>query len=356
MAKGSPYLRNCWYVIAVTDELANRESLSRTIMGEPILLFKDQDGTWSALADSCPHRFAPLSRGSCTDGVITCAYHGLSFNASGKCIRNPHGPISGALSVKSYPVRAHGPLIWIWMGDAVDVDPSRIARYDWTEDNSHHLGMGYIHGAAHYELMTDNILDLSHIEFLHPLLGSEAVSLAKVDVTTVDDRVITTRHIRSEELSGPLAATYRTGGAKVDRELRVEWQPPSLMELTVTVRPLVPQGSEPRGSHTLHLFTPETENSTHYFFVSGMDREATTPDVAAGFRAALEAVFLNEDKPMIDAQQRRIGIGTDIMDRRPALLSIDRAPALARRCLQRLIEEECGVRRDASAHESSGVR
>lgn len=86
-----------------------------------------------------------------------------------------------------------------------------------------------------------------------------------------------------------------------------------------------------------------------------MDRQATTPDVAEKFRAALEAVFLNEDKPMIDAQQRRIGTNTDIMDRRPALLPIDRAPALARRCLQRLIEKEGGVRRGAPAHISGCV-
>lgn len=89
---------------------------------------------------------------------------------------------------------------------------------------------GILHGEVNHELMVDNILDLSHIKVLHPALGSDAVSRAKVKVETTDGRIVTTRHIKGEQLSEGLARSYCTGGATVDRELRVAWQAPSLLE------------------------------------------------------------------------------------------------------------------------------
>lgn len=340
MSESSAFLRNCWYVAAIADEIEGMARFARTILDEPVLLMKDSAERWHAIRDRCPHRFAPLSAGACADGHVTCAYHGLTFDTSGACVHNPHGPVTSTLSVPSYPVRQSGPLLWIWMGDAALAKKTPIPSYPWTIDGSHFVGMGHIHGLAHYELMTDNILDLSHIEFLHPVLGSEAVSKAKVEVESGDDSVVAIRHMRNEHLSDPLAGTYRTNGVLVDRELRVEWRAPALMELTVTIQPLEPDIALARGSRTLHLFTPETENTTHYFYVSGMDCERTPPEIARGFRDTLERVFLLEDKPMIDAQQARIGVGNDIMDLGPAMLAIDKAPVLARRRLRKLIEQE----------------
>lgn len=340
MVEMGKYLRNCWYVAALADELNGQDMLARKILNEPVLLMKDEQDQWSAISDRCPHRFAPLNRGKVGFGTVTCAYHGLAFNTKGACTHNPHGPITAALSVKSYPIRLVGPLLWIWMGDpamAADVAPP---AYDWSVDGSHAIGMGYIHGLAHYELMSDNIMDLSHIEFLHPLLGSEAVSKAKVDVTTQGDQIVATRRMTYETLSEPLARTYRTDGERVNRELRGEWRAPALMELTVTVQPLQSVGTPPRGSRTLHLFTPETELSTHYFYVCGMEKDTTPPDIVVGFRQALERVFLTEDKPMIDAQQAIIGFDADIMDLHPAMLAIDKAPVMVRRQMQKLIALE----------------
>lgn len=337
------FLRNCWYVGALIDELDGRESFARTILNEPVLLIRSEAGEWHAISDRCPHRFAPLSAGTCAKGRVACAYHGLTFDTNGTCVHNPHGPVTSALSVRSYPVRMAGPLLWIWMGDPALAERTALPAYPWTTDGSHVIGMGHIHGLAHYELMTDNIMDLSHIEFLHPVLGSEAVSKAKVEVETRDNCVIATRRMRNEFLSEPLARTYRTGGTAVDRELRVEWQAPALMELTVIIQPLEPAGVPARGSRTLHLFTPETASTTHYFYVSGMDRASTPPEIATAFRNTLERVFMLEDKPMIDAQQGRIGHGNDIMDLKPTMLGIDKAPVTVRRRLRKLIEDEAKV-------------
>lgn len=338
--KGREFLTNAWYVIALGDEIAKGERLTRTILDLPLMLWRDAEGDLAVLLDRCPHRMAPLSMGRFDQGTVRCAYHGLAFDRTGRCIGNPHGPVTSALHGLSFPVEECGPLVWVWMGDAGLASATPVPAYPSLNPDRFHMGSGYIQGQANYQLMVDNILDLSHIEFLHPALGTEAVSRAKVDVETIDERVITTRHMVSEMLPEGLARTYFTGCSMVSRELRVEWQAPSLLELRVTIVPNDPKNNEPRGSVTLHLFTPETAKSTHYFYICSLSREQFSDEAKNAFCSTLQRVFNDEDKPMIDAQQHRIGWDREIADLRPALLAIDKAPILARRRLAKLIAEE----------------
>ena len=75
------YLRNAWYVAAWSDDLAEGKLLARTIMKEPIVLYRRADGSPAALHDRCPHRFAPLSMGKIVHGdAVQCPYHGLEFD------------------------------------------------------------------------------------------------------------------------------------------------------------------------------------------------------------------------------------------------------------------------------------
>ena len=101
------YLRNAWYVAAWSDDLADGQLLGRTILKEPIVLYRKSDGHVAALQDRCPHRFAPLHMGKIVKGdFVQCPYHGLEFNSSGACVLNPHGTknIPPRARVRSYPV------------------------------------------------------------------------------------------------------------------------------------------------------------------------------------------------------------------------------------------------------------
>lgn len=89
------FLRNTWYLVAWSGELTPDTMLSRTVLERPLLLTRDADGRPVALDDRCPHRFAPLSRGRFDGRTITCGYHGLEFDTSGACVRNPHGAGGG---------------------------------------------------------------------------------------------------------------------------------------------------------------------------------------------------------------------------------------------------------------------
>src|SRR5687767_3022712 len=126
------YLRNCWYMAGWSKRLARGEVIARTILDEPMALFRDLDGEVGAVQDRCPHRFAPLSAGKVSDGgVLVCGYHGLGFDRSGACALNPHGPILRAARITSWPlIERHG-IIWIWMGDAGACDPASIPDFSW---------------------------------------------------------------------------------------------------------------------------------------------------------------------------------------------------------------------------------
>lgn len=281
----SAYLFGAWYVAAFSTEVGEGALFGRTILERPVLLFRDKAGAIAAISDRRPHRFAPLHRGFLDVGRVRCGYHGLGFDRSGACVVNPHG------------------------------------------------------STAHYELMSDNVLDLSHVEYLHPALGAEAVGRAKVEVVQGEDGLTTTLRTTDEVLPTGLAAVYQAGDQRVDRTMRVAWQAPATMLLEVTVEPAAGSGTWRRGSQTLHIFTPETAGSTHYFYVGCMSRSTATQALADQFLAALGRAFVNEDKPMIEAQQAMVGT-LDIMDCHPALFPINKASIIARRALARLIAEQ----------------
>ncbi|WP_332796158.1 aromatic ring-hydroxylating dioxygenase subunit alpha [Sphingomonas sp. LB3N6] len=337
----APFAVNAWYVAGFSTEIDAGALVGRKIVGLPVLLFRQVDGRPAAIGNRCPHRFAPLSMGTLCGNSVRCAYHGLAFDASGRCVHNPHGSgaLPASLSVPAYPVEERCGLLWVWPGDPASADRTTIPAYDGLNPAGFHIGFGYIHGRANYELMSDNILDLSHIEFLHPSLGTPEVSRAKVEVTQGDGTVTTTRHMKDEMLPEGIARVYRVGGRRVNRSLRVTWYAPANLVLTVTVD--TADDAEPwqSGSQTLHLFTPETTSSSHYFFVASVARDRVDAETASLFFANLQRVFTTEDKPMIDAQQAMIG-DADLSDLKPALLPVDKAAVLARRELARRIAAE----------------
>ncbi len=335
------FLHQAWYVAAWAHEMRGVPSLGRTLLNEPVLLFPDRDGRIVAIGGRCPHRFAPLSMGRAEAGVVRCGYHGLAFDATGRCVHNPHsnGKPPAALAVRRYPLEERDGLLWIWMGTPGAADSSRIPRYESLDPSRHAIGHGYLHGNAHYQLMTDNILDLSHIEFLHPTLGTDAVSRAQVEVTQSQDRIISTRRMTNERLPDGLARVYRTGRDLVNRTMSVEWQAAANLVLTITVEPADHSKHWQTGSQSLHLFTPETWTTTHYFYSGSRAYDIEDAALTAQFMAALGKAFSTEDKPMIEAQQKMIG-SCDLMTLRPALLPIDQASVRARRILEKRIDAE----------------
>ena len=341
------YLKNAWTVAGLASELPPGQLLARQLLNEHVVLWRSADGQPHALIDRCPHRFAPLSMGRITaDGnAVQCPYHGLSFDTTGHCAHNPHGDGTRpkAAVVQRFPLVEQWGLLWIWMGDPARADAALIPDFSCLDPVHSHVAMGYLHVQANYLLEVDNILDLSHIEFLHPgSLGTEAIKQARTAVQQDGHSVWSLRQTVDEVLPDFLYHAFDVPhGQRVDRWIDVRWDAPSSLLLLGGTTPTGQPRSEGRQAPIAHFFTPETWTTTHYFFAVAFDKQrwADGAHRAPAVTAAVRAPFLNEDLPMLAAQQSHIG-DADFWSLNPVLLPSDAPGVRARRLLQSLLTRE----------------
>src|SRR6266571_714232 len=114
-------LRRYWQPIAVARELTDEQPTKFVrILGEDLVLFKDQSGNVGLLADHCSHRGASLLYGRVEERGIACAYHGWLYDTAGNCLECPAEPAGSMfhLTVKhrAYPVQQHYGMYWAYLG------------------------------------------------------------------------------------------------------------------------------------------------------------------------------------------------------------------------------------------------
>lgn len=336
-----PYLRNAWYAAAWEEEVTATKLLARTILDQPVALYRDEAGSPIALADRCPHRYAPLSKGKVVEGVVECPYHGLRFGSTGACVHNPHGPIPKAAQVAAFPLLEKFGLVWIWMGNRETADPARLPDFSVIADHKHRaIVKGYLRVPAYYELITDNLLDLSHAQFIHTFIGNpDSNKRNRFEMKQVDDTVWAYNSMPGEPLTPLFKSMWKSSSPVGDRRANMRWDPPSHLLLDVGFTECGRPTSEGPSMPSAHLLTPETGRSTHYFWVAARDRELDDAALSEKIRAGIDAAFRLEDEPIIVDCQARMG-GAELMSLHPVLLTTDAAAVRARRLLSTLIVQE----------------
>jgi phenylpropionate dioxygenase-like ring-hydroxylating dioxygenase large terminal subunit len=348
--------RNAWYTASWSKDLQDAPR-AQTILGDDLVLFRDASGAPAALEDRCCHRAAPLSRGQVVDGTLRCGYHGLKFDAAGSCVEVPvQTHIPAGARVKSYPVCEKWNVVWIWMGDPALADPAKITPLPWLDDPAWKVTPGYLHLQANGQLLVDNLLDFSHVSYLHPntLAGDPREATTPVRTERQADGIRVGRWMIDFQ-PPPLFAKAGDIAGNCDRWQFANWRAPSLVFMDVGVAPTgtgAPEGDRSRGISlwSTHMITPETETTCHYRF--GFARNFATDDQAMSdllFNGAL-TTFL-EDKAMIEAQQRKIKGGAldGLVD-----ISADAAQLQARRILRELVLAE-SVGRSATPVQHAGT-
>lgn len=338
-------LKNIWYVAAWADQVPAGGTLSRKILNQAILFFRDKDGRAVALRDRCPHRYAPLHAGTLNDGVIQCGYHGLQFNSEGACIFNPHGDgmIPPNARVESFPVEERHEALWIWMGEKALADTALIPDFSAVLNDDNTVVRHYLQPQANYELMVDNLLDLGHTAYLHPdSLGSEAI-INSIRQTRVEGNTIVDELWAPDGAAPPMAQFLfeKFRGVNVDHWLQSTWYAPGLI---AGVAGYAPAGSNREGAEMLpglHWLTPETDTTCHYFAALGRNFRRDDAQLDAIIDAGVMKAFSQEDMPMVADIQREWDIAEAANEElRPVVLSTDRAAILARRTLRKLIQAE----------------
>lgn len=335
------FVRNTWYAAGWSEEIS-RKLLSRTFLNEPVLLYRKEDGAPCAIADLCPHRFIPLSMGKLVGDTVECAYHGLAFNCAGECVDNPHGTgiIPKAARVKSYPLTEQYGLVWIWMGDPEKADPDKIPDYRWLTDTSNYRqAHGTIKLEANYLLVMDNLTDLSHAGFVHEQsLEPRELARASYEVTEADGEIWTKQFVPSMAIP-PLFTIVKGFRGVMDHWLEMRCVPPGCMLTFYGVTQPGKSREEGWGTYNPNIITPETDSTTHYFWATARDFDLDDEEMTRQFEIGAGAAFENEDRPVIEAQQKVLA-GRDLMDLKPVLLQNDQGSGRARRIIARRINEE----------------
>jgi vanillate O-demethylase monooxygenase subunit len=342
------FLRNAWYCVGFPEQLVPGAVRSITVLDEPLALFRDAAGTFSILADRCSHRFARLSGGKVIDGVIECPYHGLRFDAQGRCALNPHGDgrVPQAASIRAYPALERHGALWVWMGDPARADPALLPDFAMIEERP---GWTRVHDQlrvrANYQLVIDNLLDLSHVAYLHPFLASREPPPPEFRVHIRLDQaghtVTAINELSSAPTNGLFGMLWERAEAPKHMDMRanMRWQPPSTLYLDTGATYVGAPRDEGPTIETIHWLTPETETTTHYFWVATRDRWVGNAAISEQVRAGIDGAFRGEDEPMIEAIQRQMG-DRDFFEMKPVMLSTDGPAVRARRVLMQLIEGE----------------
>jgi phenylpropionate dioxygenase-like ring-hydroxylating dioxygenase large terminal subunit len=334
----APWLRNCWYQAAWLNELGTDGLVERTILDRPLLLFRDANGASKAILNRCPHRFAPLSAGSIKSGIVRCGYHGLAFDGSGRCVDNPHGAITSALCVPAFPAVERHQAIWVWMGSG-PADPSGIPDLSFIDETPETARIyGYLPTAANYQLLTDNIMDLSHADYLHPTSLGGMMTNAKSS-TKEQNGEVTVDWLSESCVPPPAFYSMVPPPSRADIWTQVIWNAPAVMVLGTGATEAGTPRSLTNVAITLHNMTPAGVTSSHYFFCSTRKFKVDDAQFNSMIGELITNAFRTEDKPMLEKQQASMGT-PDLFSLKPVLLNIDAGAVRARRILRRLIELE----------------
>lgn len=178
-------LRSYWQPVALVDEfdprldprMAQRPVKAVRVLGQDLVLFKDQAGQWGLLDRDCPHRGADLSFGRHEGNGLRCPFHGWKFDATGRCLETPAEPTGSKLCERvrqrNYPVMEKSGILFGWFGEAGKAPP--FPAFDcFTAPGTHTFafkGLWHCNWLQAFEVG----IDPAHPSFLHRFLSDESL-------------------------------------------------------------------------------------------------------------------------------------------------------------------------------------
>jgi phenylpropionate dioxygenase-like ring-hydroxylating dioxygenase large terminal subunit len=338
------FIRNLWYVAAWSHDVPAGKPVASDVIGEPVVLYRRGGGALVALEDRCPHRHAPLSLGRVEGDDLRCMYHGLRFGPDGSCVEVPGtATVPPRLHARTLPVVERWGWVWVWPGDPAQADPARVPRAFGLDDPEWDYRSGGFEYEADYELLNDNLCDLSHLDFVHETtLGRSTGAKWSTDhprIDAEDDGLRIERWFRDHPIMSGRSE-------HVDTWSSYRYVLPGLFLLTTQAFPVgTAQASgfgAPDAKPIFHRIdqqsvTPIGVGRTRYLWALGLPRAIATPAFVDGVYRVTKTSF-EEDKRMIEAQQslwKRTA-----PEQKRAALPQDQAPAMFRRMIaQRLAQE-----------------
>jgi phenylpropionate dioxygenase-like ring-hydroxylating dioxygenase large terminal subunit len=338
----SYFPREQWYVAAYSHEVGD-DLFARTICNEPVVLYRTGDGTAVALNDRCVHRRFPLSQGSRDGDLLICGYHGFTYDPSGTCVAVPgQTRIPRTARVPAYHLVEQDSLIWIWIGDGEPAPESSIPRAPWLDSPGWVSVRGMEPLKARHSLLADNLLDLSHETYLHAgYIGTPEVAATPITTEVDEEAGVVRVSRRMKDVECPPFYAESTGiEGRIDRWQDIEYRPPCLYLLHSRI---APTGVEPGPSgdpdafhaEILYALTPETDTSTHDFWMVARDFALDSEEVSR-FLADNNRTVVLQDVDALNLLEEVIA--TEPPGFRELSINIDTGGLAARRLLAKQAE------------------
>jgi phenylpropionate dioxygenase-like ring-hydroxylating dioxygenase large terminal subunit len=211
-------LRRYWQPAALAEELGpevagDRPVVPVTLLGEDLLVFRDEVGRLGLIGRHCPHRGVDLTFGRLEDGGLRCPLHGWLLDVDGRCLETPAEPETSTfhtrVSHRSYPVREHNGVVWAYLGPD---EPPPLPGLDAFAAPASHVfafkGMWHCNWLQAHEVG----IDPAHAAFLHRFLDEDTETLPGEDYgqqfrDTVADSGVTVAKLMREASAPSLTAS-----------------------------------------------------------------------------------------------------------------------------------------------------
>lgn len=326
--------RQQWYVLAWSHEIG-RDLLERWVAGDPLVVYRTAAGDVVALDNRCAHRRFPLSQGRLVDDAVQCGYHGFVYGPDGRCLSIPSQPqVPARCRVGSHPVVERRPWVWVWVGDPDRADESLVPDHPWLDQGGWRSVGSTLELEARFQLLNENLLDLSHLTFLHEgSIGTSAVAEAETE-TSAEGTVVRVSRTMLGCDPAPLHRLTMGLAGPVDRWQHEEYTAPGFHVIHVGVKPT---GGPPESAceyKVLNGVTPETATTTRYFWAVSRNYALDDDGVSDQLRGDVERVFL-QDVAAIEAQEAMVA--TDRADAFEFSAAADTGVIHARRIMRRLV-------------------
>lgn len=344
------FLKNSWYAAGWQQDFPADSLRAVTIIGEPLVFYRLTDGSLVAKEDMCAHRLAPLSLGRLEGDNLRCMYHGLLYAPDGRCVEIPgQAKIPPNYRVRVYPVIEKHCMVWVWMGDPARADESFIPNFQGHAHPDWALRAGRMDYKANYNLVIDNLLDLSHSAWLHAnsFGGGEQSANddwggAPVRITGLDRGVRVARWVLNTAgspftrvITGPLTDQYITydfivPGIFILHHLNYKVGTAEACGLGVPD----PSIETVARIFSCQVVTPVSERDSVYYFAFGPEKKFAMhePDFCD-----IKDMAFGEDKVIIEAQQRIVDANPLA---RPRPLAADSGITRFHRIMDKLMHED----------------
>eukprot|EP00475_Leptophrys_vorax_P044040 TRINITY_DN8683_c0_g1_i4.p1 TRINITY_DN8683_c0_g1~~TRINITY_DN8683_c0_g1_i4.p1 ORF type:complete len:673 (-),score=-55.16 TRINITY_DN8683_c0_g1_i4:33-2051(-) len=181
--------RSAWYAVGVADDLDATRPHGVTVLGRPMVLWRDESATWRCFLDECPHRLVPLSEGRIDEqGRLQCSYHGWAFGSDGTCGAIPqaapeaNGKPPRALQspracAVAFPTKEHLGVLFVWPDERgwEQAQQTPVPGPPGVNADGELSGFTFTRYTRllpySYEMLAENFADPAHLPFAHHGLG-----------------------------------------------------------------------------------------------------------------------------------------------------------------------------------------